>query len=261
MGMAMSIPSPQPRSAARGVVLIVVLLFMLAISAIAVFAARSFTLSERLARNEMANQAARQAAEAALRDGERDLMLDSTALPAGALCKRTAGFRGEDKNTYEFNAACTQGECALPAARYNVGWNNASINTPGEPWWPVSKGGVWNDTFENTQPNTNVAPNCTFTGGIPLGLYTGAPKIAGVARQPEYLIELLTPAQDTDLQAKDFECPTAIGAGNSVASDGVVIASNNTVPLPCHVFRITARGWGPTTDTEIVMQSYFSSKK
>jgi len=62
----------------------------------------------------------------------------------------------------------------------------------------------------------------TFTGGVPLGTFTGTPPIRGVALQPEYLIEYVRRGSSED----DF-------------------------------FRITARGFGYRAGTEVVMQSYF----
>jgi type IV pilus assembly protein PilX len=61
------------RKAQRGLSLIVVLLFLVAITSIAVLSARKATLEEGLGRNQLDMEAARQAAESALRDAERDL--------------------------------------------------------------------------------------------------------------------------------------------------------------------------------------------
>lgn len=243
---------------AVGMVLVVVLLFIMAISSIAIFAARSVTMGEQMSNNELQHQIARQAAEAALRDAERDLTQQDSNLPAGASCKRSGGFRSTDKNTYEFNATCQQGECSMPPSRYNVAWSDATSSNPGEPWWPISKGGVWNDGFLSTAPNTGAPANCIFTGGIPLGLYTAAPRLIGVARQPEYLIELLSPGQDAGLENKDYRCDTAFNGSSGFSAAGLTTKDANQSTPKCHLFRITARGWGPSTATEVVMQSYFS---
>ena len=57
----------------NGVALVVVLLFLVAITGISVWTARQSMLAEGMARNQMDQEAARQAAESALRDAERDI--------------------------------------------------------------------------------------------------------------------------------------------------------------------------------------------
>ncbi len=239
-----------------GVVLVIVLIFMLALSTLAVLSARHATLGERQASNELEYQVARQAAASALRDAERDLRLDSTATPAGAVCTRGGRLRTDDAviSDDEFTAACLRGQCKLAAAVYNVTWSSASTTNPGEPWWPISKGGVWNDTFS--------ASNCSsFTGGVPLGTFTGAPSLAGVIQPPQYLIEYLSPAQETGADLKSFDCPTSLLV---TSSEGLATADTTSptpepqvLNMPCYLFRITARGFGPTLNAQVVMQTYF----
>ena len=96
---------------------------------------------------------------------------------------------------------------------------------------------------------------------MPLGLFTGAPALTGVALQPEYLIEYLSPAQDTGEELKSFDCPTPIlvtsAAGAATADAASTVAASQTLNMPCHLFRITARGFGPTVNAQVVMQTYF----
>ena len=82
------------------------------------------------------------------------------------------------------------------------------------PWWPTAKQGLWNDGA------VNPTADCNFKGAVPLGTFTGAPKIQGVAAQPEYIIEYLARGDDM-------------------------------------MMRITARGFGADRNTETVLQSYF----
>lgn len=246
----------RPKAHACGVALVIVLIFMLALSTLAVFSARHATLGERQASNELQYQVARQAAASALRDAERDLRLDTTATPAGAVCTRGGQLRTDDAviSDDEFTATCLRGQCKLAAAAYNVAWPSASTTNPGEPWWPTSKGGVWNDTFS--------ASNCSsFTGGVPLGTFTGAPSLAGVIQPPQYLIEYLSPAQETGADLKSFDCPTSLLV---TSSEGLATADTTSpapepqvLNMPCHLFRITARGFGPTLNAQVVMQTYF----
>lgn len=242
-----------------GVALVVVLIFMLALSALAIFASRNATMGERQARNETEYQIARQAAEAALRDGERDLYPDpSVPAPTVPACTRTGSvFRTNDRvvSGDEFTDACLGGQCWVPAARYAVAWASAASATPGEPWWPISKGGLW----------TSSGSTCAaYAGPVPLGRYTGVPPLSGVWKQPDYLIEYLgDPSQDTALSGKGFQCATpVIGVAAALAAADQTTTAAVTSPLmACYLFRITARGFGPSSNTEVMMQSYFSIVK
>lgn len=211
-----SLPSKPSQT---GAALVVVMIFIVALTAIAIYAAKNVSLNERLARNQLDAQVAREAAEAALRDAEFDLLLASDAIRPNAKCART-DTRPVIESISQFDTTCTRGQCGLPPARYemsNYATATSTSNT-GEPWWPTAKGGLWNDNL-STKP-TAVGVNCTFTGGVPYGTYSGKPNIIGVSRQPEYIIEYFR------------------------------VGTNN-------VFRVTARGFGRNTSTQIVLQSYF----
>ena len=242
-----------------GVTLVVVLIFMLALSAIAIFASRNATMGERQARNETEYQIARQAAEAALRDGERDLYPDPLVpAPTVPVCLRTGSvFRTNDRvvSADEFTEACLGGQCWVPAARYAVAWSAATSANPGEPWWPISKGGLWASSGSTC---------AAYVGPVPLGRYTGVPPLSGVSKQPDYLIEYLgDPSQDAALIGKGFQCATPlIGVAAALAAADQTTAAAVSSPLmACYLFRITARGFGPSTNTEVMMQSYFSIVK
>ena len=60
--------------------------------------------------------------------------------------------------------------------------------------WPTSKGGLWNDAPSSKPVLGGVAKCASFTGGVPLGTFTGASAILGVSQQPEYLLELVRKA-------------------------------------------------------------------
>lgn len=201
----------------RGVAMAVVLMFLLIITGLALFSARYATMGESMARNQLDAERARQAAESALRDAERDLLLADGVLPSGALCDRSS-VRPVFANFSAFSNSCPQGQCAMAANTYTS--SDYSDGSNAEPWWPAAQGGLWNNNFDSKPRGTT--PSCTFTGGVPLGTFTGAAAIAGVARQPEYLIELIRR-----------------GGGRVV------------------YFRITARGFGTSERTQVVLQSYF----
>jgi len=269
-----------------GVALVVVLIFMLALSIVAIFSSRNATLGERQARNELEYQVARQAAEAALRDAENDLLNAITGTPT---CTRTdSAFRRDGRWSVaaesEFTDTCLRGQCnfylpdrTTPPARYEVTWAQAAINTtvdpgaenlPGPPWWPTNRNGLWGNKVSVSTANCT-----TFTGGVPLGTFTGAAAFPGVARPPEYMIEMIRPDKISTLEP-DFECPitAAVGANaNSLASADETGGGANTTSTgaPCQIFRITARGFGASTQAallgnnpnplvEVVLQSYFA---
>ncbi len=252
-----------------------VLIFMLLLSMMATFGVRNVTLLEKQTRNELEYQVARQAAEAALRDAEMDLRMPE---PSGLLTQPTAACNREGSalrlqgiasaESAEFPENCLRGQCGAPASRYAVAWGSASTTTKGAPWWPNDKGGDWgNNVTTAGAPSFTCA---TATGGVPLGTFTGTPRFPGVARQPEYLIELIVPeaigAAATETQ---FEC-TGRGSGGSAvkAAQNEVTGGSGAPKGTCLVFRITARGFGaslqdtdidsrPNPKVEVLLQSYF----
>jgi type IV pilus assembly protein PilX len=173
-----------------------------------------------MARNQLDQERARQAAEAALRDAERDLLLPQVGLPPGARCDRT-GDRPVVLRTAAFSDVCTRGQCAPATGVAELSnWNDTAANA--EVWWPEGRAGRWNSAGDKPSVATGGA-NCNFNGGVPIGTFTGTAEIPGVARQPEYLIEYF---QRGSGRGADF-------------------------------FRITARGFGQNANTEVVLQSYF----
>ena len=97
----------------QGVALVVVLLFLVAITGISVWTARQSMLSEGMARNQMDQEVARQAAESALRDAERDIYNAPLAmLMPNALCQRSASMTDSSGiNPSNFTSNCAQGLC------------------------------------------------------------------------------------------------------------------------------------------------------
>jgi len=200
--------------------MLVVLMLMLALTGIVVFSARNANFGEISSRNQLDSEIARQAAESALRDAERDLLLfDGTVLQTNAKCKRESA-RPLESAIFGFSATCLGGQCDKALNDYKTtSW--VASSTSAEPWWPRTKGGLWGEPAD--KPKTANASTCsTFTGGVPIGLYTGAPAVPGVAIQPEYLIEQFSR-----------------GSGRNI------------------YYRITARGFGISDRTQVVLQSYF----
>lgn len=225
----------------RGVALVVVMVLLIAISGISVWTVRRSILGEGLARNQLDQQAARQAAESALRDAERDIMNTSIATLTNASCVRGV----TEFNPNMFTASCDKGLCLKDDVAYNtVDWTAASAaNTAvAEPWWPKSKGGSWNDA--GAKPvRTSVPPgtsNCSFTGGVPFGTFTGAAPIRSVARQPEYIIEVF--------RRKNVR----VNLAESQVSSGGEYANQWST-----MYRITARGFGYSAKTQSVLQTIY----
>ncbi len=215
--------SPGSPSRQSGVTLVIILLFMATLAIGGLYTARSALMGEKLARNQLDYQVARQAAEAALRDAELDLMISNgSQTPSGAGCSRGSTRPVLSAVAY-FNSDCLAGQCQFmtTAQRLAADYSEASAggSVPAEPWWPRSNGGKWEYSSDKPGPGSSV--NCaTFTGGVPLGTYTGAKSLVGVSQQPEYLIE-------------------AIRRGST------------------YLFRITSRGFGVRPGSEVAMQSYF----
>ncbi len=197
--------------------MLVVLVFTLALTGVAIASARLALLGESVARNQLDLQVARQAAEAALRDAEKDLMIvDGTWAFAGARCTRGIE-RPVMGQTAHFSRECTRGQCSFDhVGRKKVDFTQASATQKdqAEAWWPEAKGGRWGAAGKD-------ASQCgALTGGVPLGTFTGARPMQGVVFQPEYLVEAIHRGEET-------------------------------------YFRITARGFGYRAATEVVLQSYF----
>ena len=231
----------------KGVALVVVLLFLVAITGISVWTARQSMLAEGMSRNQMDQEAARQAAESALRDAERDISNAplGTLMP-NASCKRNDSVTDNyGLNPSDFTANCTGGLCLKEDATYSlVDWETASTSNPSvaEPWWPTGKGGLWNDD-PDTKPGRDpvTVVNCdTFTGGVPLGTFTGVPPIRGVAKQPEYLVEVF--------QRKHVRINL---------NEAQVTSTGDRANQWSIMYRVTARGFGYSQRTQVVLQSVF----
>lgn len=201
--------APDARFAtSRGVALPIVLMFLLIITIAAAFGVRRATLNEGITRNQLDYEVARQAAEAALRDAERDLFVIDK--PAGATCDRSPDRPVSSHLVGAWTEACRKGQCyTVPS--YLLA-SNYVTNTNPQAWWPVSKGGLWGDN--------ETLGSCEFAGAVPLGTFTGTPNLNGVARQPEYLLELIERTSGASL------------------------------------IRVTARGFGADINTEVVLQTY-----
>jgi len=179
----------------QGAILVIALLFLVLLTIIGISSISSVTLEERMAGNLREQTTAFQAAESALRDAEIDLEKD------------IGGTGNRDPMTVAANFASlcstsfTLGVCTQPAA------------PPGTWQTEIVTASTWNWTDANKT--------------VAYGTYTGAAAVAGVVRQPRYVIEYLAEKDD-----------------------------GTTLP-PTRYFRITARGWGGTDTSTVTLQTIY----
>jgi type IV pilus assembly protein PilX len=95
---------PHDMRAQRGVSLVIALMFLIVLTVLGLVAVRSSTVQERMAGNDRDRAIAFEAAEAALRDAERDVQANLSAADP-------------------FDAACTGGLC-LPSGVATANWNS-----------------------------------------------------------------------------------------------------------------------------------------
>lgn len=156
--------STQPAAAGlqAGAVLVTGLIFLVILTLLGITAMQTSTMEERMSGNARDRNIAFQAAEAALRDAERDIRCKKIDGVTPATTKRNigciSGMTGSDDS-------CTNGLCCV-------------VNSPGiacvEPATPV---------YLNTALSLSAAPSVAY------GTYTAAPAIPAVSQQPRYLIE------------------------------------------------------------------------
>lgn len=217
----------------NGIALVMVMLFLILITGIGVWGVKQSIFSENVARNQLDHEAAREAAEAALRDAERDLMNPNIALASNGSCARGAW----EIVPADFTADCSKGLCVMNDAAYPlVDWTRKA---GGEIWWPSTRGGQWNNNFDSKPSRVPVqTTGCNFTGGVPFGTFTGAAPLKGVSRQPEYLIEYF---RRKNVRINLTETQVSSTGRNA----------NQWSPM----YRVTARGFGYSAKTQVVLQT------
>lgn len=229
------------RSRQRGFVFVTALILLVVLSLLGVMAMRGALFEERLAANDSDIAVARENAELALRDAERDILglrFDGqycAAVPCANL--RPAGTRPVDagdagnfwsgSNPAVEDAARDDGGVGQAVGLRGV-YTARSATACGKPVW---SGADWSDGVARTCAGSVSAAIPT----VPYGTFTDAPFAQPGVTVPRYLIELF--------RAGDLN----INNGNS-----------NKL-----LFRITAVGFGRTTGaagarTSVTLQSTFS---
>jgi type IV pilus assembly protein PilX len=213
-----SLPRSLKMRAQRGAVLVVALMFLVVLTLLALTSMSGTTLEERMAGQYRDLNIAFQAAEAGLRDAERDLFgVTAVGAPPGTaranvISGRTGFGDGSD-------AAADPSRCTNDTD-VNYGRGLCYPRDPGvHPRFPTVN-------FENTTAGT--------LQYVSYGTYSGATQLPAVTAQPRYLIEALwsgIPAGPTQ----------SIGAGAG----------------PPTYYRITSRGYGANPNTRITLQEMY----
>ncbi len=150
-------PSLMPELKESGVSLVIVLIFLVILSGLAITAMQGSGFAARIAGNEADRNLSFQAAEAALRDAELDIrnaVADGSTC-TGLPCRTDLIYRGNG-----FDVDCPLGRCVPLAA-------SAAVQN-----WEVAAN--WSNTSVKT---------------VVYGLYTGATALPVVSRQPRYMLE------------------------------------------------------------------------
>jgi len=216
------------RARQGGFSLVVGMIFLVALSLLAVIAVRSVITSDRMAGNTQDWNLAFQAAEAALRDGEQDVVgMDATGKPNSQPQRPT----GPISSNVSFNVKCSLGLCALASP----------LNFGSQPVWSTAAGApLAGDTGWTAGATSNGGLSVSYgtytTGQVLLDPNTNAP----LPYQPHYIIE--------DLGAPGSSGSLTAGSGYGKGR-------------PLQAYRVTAVGFGKITTangtpaTRVVLQS------
>ncbi len=187
-------PNPESRrETQRGVVLVIALVFLVMITMLALTVMRGNITEEKIAGNSRDWNQAFQAAEAALRDGEKDIWMGT----------RIVGATG-------FSTDCNDGLC-LP-------------QTDGSPIWMDMESSGDSGWMKGEDSSTSVAYGAYTT--------PSPGQIDRVSKQPRYFIEAVGKAGDSLKQKNGYNDPgnqyayrvTARGFGVSADASGAPIA-------------------------------------
>lgn len=159
---------PASASSQAGAALVTGLIFLVILTLLGITAMQTSTMEERMSGNARDRNIAFQAAEAALRDAERDIKcqkFDGSPAAATTLVRTNvgciSGMTGADAN-------CTDGLCCVvkPPGLACVERTSVSPNKP-----------VYIDFSLSAEPS------------VAYGTHTAAPKITSLSQPPRYLIE------------------------------------------------------------------------
>jgi len=208
----------RPPAKQRGAVLVITLMFLLVITVLAITSVQVSTREERMAGNLKDWNIAMQAAESALRDAEFDIY-SVCSVNISSCTLRSPAISGATLFGNQ-SGALTPGSC-------NQDTNYKGACLPSTPTYLPDGKPVY--ALFNISSWTSVTPLPATLNPVPYGTYTGATAlpttgISGVWQQPSYIIEATS-------------MPTTTGTKV--------------------LYRITARGWGRNSNTQVTLQSVF----
>ena len=232
------------RQSNRGFVLVTSLIFLMVLSVLATMAMRGSLFGERISSNERDMYLAREAAELALRDAERDILgqrIDGSlcAVVGSSTCGgnlRISGTRTPSTDQIKnfqmpsTGLADTVSSASRPSnvTTTNIGvYSTDAADACGKSLWLAAD-------WDTATPTNKCTDGSSIVRTVVYGEFTGAPNIFGAsARLPRYLIEGFSPDQL-------FKTPSSR-----------------------MIYRITAVGFGRTskddnTLTSVTLQSVFS---
>jgi type IV pilus assembly protein PilX len=164
-----------------GFALLVALIFLIALTVLGVSVLRSSTLNERVVGNDLDRQRAYQAAEAAIRDAQKDILQISAT---GSLCVGLPGCRdsirygSRDSGETDLTGGCSEGICFFPTTDYAAPGFVSPWNLTGPLNAPAKYGAYSGASFAE------------LNSALGIGL--------SLSREPEYWIEILEkPATET----------------------------------------------------------------
>lgn len=221
---------------AHGAALVTVLFLMLAVLMMSVSGTRAALAAVKSARHERDRHIAHHAAQAALRDAERDI-----AGAAGPASPRTAIFVAAQANA--FIAGCAGAGEHAGLCRF--------VPAPGTPAWQ--------------------ATDLAGAASVEYGRFTGAamPTGAGLlpARPPRYIVELLASAAPSAEAGPEPgaepgpepgpEPAAAPGPAPGSGPDSEPRPEPGSNPGAGPIYRITAIGFGAGEATRVVLQGYY----
>lgn len=229
--------SRMARRSQSGVILVVTMLFLIMLTLIGTAAINMSTAEERMARGMRDYNVAIQAAEAALRDAQFDI------LNSGPWAQPVAHISGQSG----FNSACTGGLCSVLTGAGSRVWETPSNAGT----WLSNTTGLNKSRAIGTHTGTYRLPMSNYPaeavpGPQSLDLINSlaplpAPvqiRVGGVSRQPRYLIEAIPDDR----------------AGVSVTSVGSTAYAG---PDSQFVYRVSSIGFGSDPNTRVILQMMY----
>ena len=252
--------SRRPKSAQRGISLLIVIVFVLLSMLLALWASRTSLLNEMVVGNDADYQRAFEAAQALLQDAELDIRGDNadgtTCIGSGDVCRTTTA----DKiplETQDVGPLLTDLDTQTTKCR------NALCNKR------TGRQDFWNYTNATSPAPTNLQPGevklelMTVAGvGARYGRYTGA--ALGNTSAPANPILADTSAANQG----GWYWIEVLPYGESSQSSGLVVntsgGTDNLLTLnliPSVVYRITALAYGRKPNTMVVLQQTYAQQR